>query len=55
MDLTDTSESLYILIFTDLPNMKKLLKSVSIYENTIGKDYGVPADDIDARKLINIK
>ena len=37
------------------PNMKKLFKSVSIYENTIGKDYGVPADDIDARKIINIK
>ena len=37
------------------PSLRKLFKSISVYENTIGHDYGYPADKIDARKVINIK
>lgn len=37
------------------PSIRKLFKSVSVYENTIGHDYGYPANQIDARKIINIK
>lgn len=38
-------------IFID-KNKRKLFKSVSIYENTINHDYGVPACMIDAKKII---
>ena len=37
------------------PSLRKLFKSISVYENTIGHDYGYSADKIDARKVINIK
>lgn len=36
------------------PLYKKLFKVISIYENTLNHDYGIPVNMIDAKRLINI-